>query len=61
MNTSRQEQIMDKYYNLSNKKKVEILESALVKMQQYNGRGCDDCICLSMIDEFPELDKIKKQ
>lgn len=42
------ETIMDKFYNLSNKKKVDILDTALSMMHGYNGYSCDHQIAKAM-------------
>jgi hypothetical protein len=52
------EDILNKYENLSSKKKVKVLESAISYMQQYNGRSVDKCIELAMIDIYPKLEKL---
>ena len=39
---------LEKFKNLTYKKKVEVLFSALDFMQQYNGRNDGDCIVLAM-------------
>lgn len=41
-------EILSIFDSLSNKKKVEILLTALSYMQRYNGRSINDCIILSM-------------
>lgn len=55
------EEIMEAYYDLPNKQKVEVLDSAISYMQQYNGRSVDSCIVLGMIDKFPKKYKLDEE
>ena len=43
-----EEEIEDKFYKLSNKKKVDILENALANMQAANWQSRMRCIALAM-------------
>jgi hypothetical protein len=55
------EEIMEAYYDLPNKQKVEVLEFALGHMQRYNGRTENACIVLGMIDKFPKKYKLDEE
>jgi hypothetical protein len=55
------EEIMEAYYDLPNKQKVEVLDAAIGHMQQYNGRSVDACIVLGMIDKFPKKYKLDEE
>jgi len=46
--------VLKKFGKLSNKKKIEVLWTALAFMQQYNGRLKVECVCLAMGYEFLE-------
>jgi len=55
---SKCEKLLIKFENMSDHKKVEVLESALSYMQQYNGRSRDECILLAMGATQREIDEL---